>query len=121
MNIDILNQYSIIFKKVIIDGDATLICEQIIISDISYCLCGYFNKQPYVEFFEEELLIDIEKAIQNQPFDPDGGGDGVYLEIGYPNSTFTSGGGAFKITPTIPTEDLKKIILSWVEFLNNNS
>lgn len=41
----------------------------------------------------------------------------TYLEIGYPLSKFISGGGIFKVTTKIPTDDLKEIIMLWISFL----
>lgn len=122
MNSEILQEYQISFRVLVVDGEKEFDIVQKEITNLNYCLASFLsNRPPYTEFLEYELLPEIEKAIQNQSFDSDGGGDGVYLEIDYPNSTFTSGGGPYKITPTIPTEDLKEIILSWVEFLKNNS
>ena len=76
--------------------------------------------QPYKEFLEEELLIDMDKVIQGQPFDNDGGGDGVFLEVGYPNCVFKSGAGAYQVKAIIPTIALKSIIEAWVVFLEKH-
>lgn len=121
MNTQLLNQNGITFKKAIINNQITLFCEQILTSDLSYCLSGFLSNQPYREYLEEELLEEIEKAIQNQSFNSDGGGDGVYLEIGNTNSTFKSGGGTYEIISSLPTTDLKELILSWIEFIDINS
>ena len=114
----ILKQYGISFRKMKIDGDRFIVCQQEVVNDLSYCLCGYFNTQPYKEFLEEELLIAMNKAIQGQPFDNDGGGDGVFLEVGYPNCVFKSGAGAYQVKSIIPTIVLKSISVAWVAFLD---
>ena len=93
-------------------------CQLEVVNYVSYCLCGYFNTQPYKEFLEEELLRDMNKAIQGQPFDNDGGGDGVFLEVGYPNCVFKSGAGAYQVNAIIPTIALKSIIEEWIVFLD---
>ena len=119
MNTIILEQYGINFQIIKIDREKEPITNQIQISNLSYHLCGFLDTQIYKEYLEEEIIIEIDKAIGGLPFDSDGGGDGVYLNIGFPNSTFTSGGGTSQVISSIPTEDLKEIILSWIEFLNN--
>lgn len=113
MDKKILEEYGIWFSN-----KPDKCCKQIIVSDLSYCLCGYLNIQLYPYYLSNELLPEIEKAIAQQPYESDGGGDGVFLEIGYPSSKFISGGGVYKVTQTIPTIDLKKILLLWAEFLN---
>lgn len=119
MNIEKLQQYGISFRKIEIEQEEYLICHQDTITNISFCLCGYLSMQPYKDYLVDELLIEIDKAIQGENFDEDGGGEDTYLELGIPNSTFTSGGGTNQIIETISTEDLKEIILSWVEFLES--
>lgn len=119
MDIKKLEQYGISFRKKVILGEEVLFCNQDIVSNISYCLSGYLDMQPYTEYLVEELLVEIDKAIQGVPFEEDGGYVDIYLELGFPNSTFTSGGGTNQLIETIPTVDLKEIILSWVEFLEN--
>lgn len=79
----------------------------------------YFMSGNFKEFYEEELLPELEKAIQGLPFDEDGGGESTYLTIGYPLSYLNRING---VDPqkSIPTNDLKEIIQSWIEFLTIN-
>jgi len=116
MNIEKLQEYGISFKKILIQGEEEPLCSQDVVSNLSYCLSGYLEMQPYKDYLTDEVLTEIDKAIGGLPFNEDAGYVDIYLELGFPNSTFTSGGGTNQINETIPTEDLKEIILSWVEF-----
>lgn len=117
MNRQILQEYGISFQKINVGNEVISFADQETISDISYSISGYLNSQPYKAYLEEELLMEIDKAQQGLPFESDGGGDGVSLTLGYPKSTFITGGVTSQITASINTEDLKEVILSWVEFL----
>lgn len=120
MDTQILEQYGISYKKIRIDGDIEFSCNQETISDLSYSICGYLGSMgPYKDFYEDELLIEINKAIQGLTFESDGGGDNVYLTIGYPNSIFEFEGVSNNIVSTIPTEDLKQILLLWIDFVQD--
>ena len=79
----------------------------------------YLNLIPYVTYLTNEVLVEIDKALNNQFFDKDAGGETTFLEIGNPNSTFTYTGASTHHV-SIPTVDLKEIILSWIEFLTIN-
>lgn len=118
MNNIILTQYDIEFETIKIKGfDPQKIVKQLNYTNQSYCLCSYLETQLYSYDVAEDVLIEINKAINSQIFDSDGGGDGTYLEIGFPNSIFTSSGGTSKITETIPSLDLKEIIKYWIKYL----
>lgn len=89
------------------------------ISNENFTISSYLSNQPYVNYLTNEVIVEINKALSNQLFNSDCGGENVFLEIGNPNSTFTYTGASTQ-TISIPTADLKEIILSWVEFLTIN-
>ena len=77
---------------------------------------NYFPKNQKYVYTLDYLLLSYQN---NQSFDKDAGGETTFLEIGNPNSTFTyTGASTHHIS--IPTVDLKEIILSWIEFLTIN-
>jgi hypothetical protein len=80
---------------------------------LNYHLSGYFLEQS-ISFLLEDVLPEIEKAIIGQPFDDDAGGTLNFLTIGMPISTF-SGMDEAKEDLSIPTEDVRDIIIFWVE------
>lgn len=117
MNTVILNQYKISFEFSTTFNDVMV--KQIEISNLSYVLSAFLMENPYVTYLTNEVLVEINKALNNQSFDKDAGGETTFLEIGNPNSTFTyTGASTHHIS--IPTVDLKEIILSWIEFLTIN-
>lgn len=116
MNTQILNQYQIVFK--LVDNNIPNIKQSQITSE-NFAISSYLSVQPYVNFLTNEILVEINKALSNQPFDRDGGGETVFLEIGNPDSKFSYTGASTQ-TITIPTADLKEIILSWIAFLTEN-
>jgi hypothetical protein len=120
MNTQILNSYGIEFLIEVVLGEKEPIVNQRTVSDISFCLFSYLMEQTFVEFLEEEVLVDINNALQGNAYDEDGGGEIMLLGINNPNSTFASlGDSAHSVT--IPTVDLKEILTSWVEFLKKNN
>ena len=119
MNKQILKNYGIDFSIVRILGDKEAIVRQKIVSDQSFCLCSYLSEQNYVSFLEDEVLADINNALQGNSFDPDGGGETMFLTIGNPNSTFKDLG-TINHSVSIPTADLKAILTAWVQFLKKN-
>lgn len=78
MNSEILNKYGIAFHKYKDDKELVLVCKQATVSDLSYCLCGYLNSQPYSEYLSGELLAEIVKAIQGRDYTIDGGGEDIF-------------------------------------------
>lgn len=80
---------------------------------LNYHLSGYFLEQS-LSFLLEDVLPEIEKAIIGQPFDDDAGGTLNFLTIGMPASTF-SGMDESKEDISIPTEDVRDIIIFWVD------
>ena len=116
MNTQILNKYKIDFELI---NNSIPNIKQLEITDLNFTISSYLSIQPYVNFLTNEILVDIDKALNNKPFNSDGVGETVFLEIGNPNSTFTYTGSSTKHV-NIPTADLKEIILSWIEYLANN-
>lgn len=113
MNVAILNQYKIKFEILLIDGRN----EVQITSEIIPYFWGYFIKK-YPEFLLDEILPEINKAISGEPFDEDAGGVYHFLRIGQTTSYFyTDEGDEFPI----PTNHLKEIILSYIEWITNNN
>lgn len=119
MNNAILEQYGLMFR-VITDVNNNREARVYGTLGLSLYLDDYFMTGNYKEFYEEELLPEINKAIEGLPFIEDGGGEHTFLTIGYPLSYLDSING---INPqkSLPTEDLKEIIQSWIEFLNLNN
>lgn len=117
MNNIILQQYGLKFN-IIIDKDNNREA-RVSGGSQSVYLDDYLMTGNYKEFYSDELLPEIENAIQGNNFDPDGGGDNTFLIIDYPQSFLKRING---IDPqlSIPTEDLKEIIESWIEFLTIN-
>lgn len=116
MNLQILNQYKIEFE--LIDNSIPNI-KQTEVTDTNFAISSYLSLIPYVNYLNNEIIVEINKALNNQTFDSDAGGEITFLELGNPNSTFICNG----ITTqniNIPTVDLKEIILSWIEFLTDN-
>jgi len=66
-----------------------------------------------------EILIDINNALSGHPFDDDGAGAVPFLQIGRTTSYLYPIGDVAPLTP-IPTQDLKEILLAWIEFVNSN-
>ena len=81
---------------------------------------NYLMGGNFIEFFEEELIPEINKAINGQSFDTDGGGEIAFLRIGHP-SCFLSMNNGHSPELSMPSLHLKEIILSWVEYLKNNN
>lgn len=74
MNTHILDQYHIEFSiESDPDGDKWLQVKQKIPTDINFFLSSYFEA-VFPDFFQEDILPEINKAISGQPFDEDGGG-----------------------------------------------
>lgn len=84
MNSVILQQYGLKFN-IIIDKDNNREA-RVSGGSQSVYLDDYLMTGNYKEFYSEELLPEIENAIQGNNFDPDGGGDNTFLTIDYPQS-----------------------------------
>lgn len=107
ISVDVLNN-----KKAIIYGSGS--------NPITGYLQNYLMGGNFIEFYEEELIPEINKAINGQSFDPDGGGEIAFLRIGFPLSYLSRNNGHLPEL-SILSIDLKEIILSWIEFLKNNN
>ena len=124
MNTAILNQYNIEFKIIKNNlGDNT---PEAMPTDLTNALSLHivdllFYDEPDVDFFIH-YIEQINKAQSNIPYDPldDGGPLFVSVEFGWPNCTIKSIGGYNRPPQTIPSNDLKEILLSWIEFLEDN-
>lgn len=112
MNTNILDLYKIKFETILVDG-----VKQIqVSSEIIPFLTGFFLKL-YPEYLVDELIPEINKAINGQSFDQDGGGIYHYLKIDKTISYFYYDQNNIY---SIPTNDLKEILLSYVEWITNN-
>ncbi|HEY6141874.1 MAG TPA: hypothetical protein VIV55_00415 [Flavobacterium sp.] len=113
MNNNVLEKYKIKFEIIIRDGRKKLDITSRVIPYFS----GYFIK-VYPEFLENEIIPEINNAIAGHSFDDDAGGVYDYLKIGHLTSYFyTDEDHQFPI----PTLDLKEIILSYIEWIDNNN
>lgn len=79
---------------------------------------GYFIGTP-IDLLIEDVLPEIEKALAGQAYNSDGGGTLCFLTIGMPLSTFSALDEA-KADVSIPTEDLKEIIVAWTDWIIAN-
>lgn len=84
-----------------------------------YQIGGYFIGQP-IDFLTGDVLPEIEKALCGQPYESDGGGVICFLTIGTPISTF-SAINELKSDVSIPTQDLKEIMIAWTDWVIANS
>ncbi|MFK8008019.1 MAG: hypothetical protein AB8H03_16800 [Saprospiraceae bacterium] len=116
---NLLNQYEIEFKIISFDNDKDVFATQTNNSNISFCLANFLTDHLDPDYLSDELIIEMDKAIQSDSFDEDGGGISTFLKIGFPNSIFTYTSDSEK-NINISTIDLKDIIVLWIEFLNNN-
>lgn len=91
---------------------------QITPTDLNFFLSGYFES-VFPDFFQEEILPEIDKALSGQLFDENGGGIISFLKIGHITSSFSNTNKGVGVT-IIPTIDLKEIIKSWVEWVTVN-
>ena len=123
MNTAILNQYNIEFK--IIKNNLGNSLPKAMLTDLTNALGFHIMDllsydYPYVDMFNHHIE-QINKAQSNIPYDPsdDGGPEGISVEFGWPNCTIDSIDGN-RPPQTIPSNDLKEILLSWIEFLEDN-
>lgn len=113
MNNSILEQYKIRFEIVIINERKILNITSTVIPYFS----GYFIK-VYPEFLTDEIIPEINKAILGLPFEEDAGGVYDFLKLGHVISYFYNDDNDLF---AIPTLDLKEIILSYIDWINNNN
>lgn len=83
-----------------------------------YQIRGYLIGQS-IDFLTEDVLPEIEKALCGQSYESDGGGVICFLTIGTPISTF-SAINELKADVSIPTLDLKGIIVAWTDWVIAN-
>lgn len=112
MNTLILNQYNINFEILIIENRKVL---NISSHTIPY-FSGYFAKL-YPEFLINEIIPEVEQAILEQPFEEDAGGVYDFLRLGNTMSYFYNNDNEFAIS----TLHLKEILLSYIEWINENN
>jgi len=120
MNTGILNKYDIEFRIVSdSDGDKTLDVSQKIPTDLNYFISSYFLAMS-PEIFLEDILPEINKALNGQPFNKEGGGFMTFLTIGTSISSFKSSN-AVAGTATIPTQDIRDVIQAWCDWITDNN
>ncbi|OCA80500.1 hypothetical protein BBH99_04020 [Chryseobacterium contaminans] len=117
MNTTVLNNYKIDFQFLSNINEA--IVKQTILTDLGYLISIFLIEHPYVNYLNNEIIPQINNALNNGTIDDFQRGDSVILTIGKTNSNFTYTGISTK-NVSIPTIDLKEIILSWIEFLTNH-
>ena len=119
LNPAILDKYKIAFKY---DKSSTrgrwLAVEQIIPTDNNFHLCCYFINMG-VEIFQD-VLTEIDKAMEGLPFDEDGGGSESYLTIGSETSNFESANPRSGVK-SIPTKDIRDILILWIDWVYRNN
>lgn len=109
----VVNKYHIKFEIVVEDEKKTLQ----VTSDVIPYLYGYFIKKD-PEHLLEDILPEINNALAGNPFDENGGGVFHFLEIGTIISSFSDDqNNRFNL----PTSDVKEIILSYIDWVNDNN
>lgn len=118
-NYPILDKYEIEFKLVKDSGQKYLNARQKFTTDVNFFICGFFVHQG-IEVLQD-VLMDIEKAQNGDPFDEDPYQSGldIFLFIGALTSLFKSANAAAG-TATIPTQDIKEIIEACIDWVVNN-
>jgi len=88
---------------------------------LSGLLADYFLDSSVVGF-KENILSEINTAVNNQPFDPknDGLHEFVSITIGATTSYIKNDSNT-NLVEAIPTLDLKEIILTWIEWVETNN
>lgn len=115
MNNQILRTYKVEFDIVKSDSDKTILVSSSVIPQIS----GYLLK-CYPDYLNDEVLPEVTKAINGLGYDSDGGGVYSALTIGAVNSTIENIYNPSDFS-TIPTVDLKEILLAYVEWITQNN
>jgi len=113
VNTAILKKYHINFEVVI----KNQITRLKVTSNSIPILSGYFVKQYPEHLLEDILPIIDNNALSGELFDPDGGGIFHFLEIGSIISSFSDDQNN---EYSLPTEDVKEIILSYIDWINEN-
>ena len=115
----ILDKYGIEFRLVKESGQKYLIARQKFSTDVNFFICGFFIHLG-IEVLQD-ILTDIEKAQNGDPFDEDPYQSGldIFLFIGVTTSLFRSANAAAG-TATIPTQDIKEIIEACIDWMVTN-
>ena len=116
MNTTILNKYKIKFQ--FLSGINEPIVKQSEITDLGYLLSIFLMEHPYINYLNSEIVPEISNALNNVFINSLERGENAILKIGNPMSNFTYTGSSTK-TISIPTVDLKEIILSWIDYLTS--
>lgn len=125
MNTKILEQYKLVFR-ITKDNQASRMAKVDSLSNPDS-----IQVSPLVSLFTNgyktghlaAIIETIQQAEDGLPFDPeeDGGPLFASLEIGITEITIKEHTRGPQFITTIPTADLKEIILSWFEFLEQNN
>ena len=118
MNTDILDKYKIQFQLLEFEGNKIARPIQTETTDLNYLLTGYFT-QMSIALFIEEIIPELTKAIEGNTFETDGGGGNAFLKIDRELSFLKNENPNFP-TQSIPTQDMKEIVLAWVEWITTN-
>ena len=116
MNKGVLNKYKIEFITSE-DGVKPRI-KTLVSTDINSFFFNYFISVGFW-FLKDELLLELDKAINGLPFDTDGGGYVVFLTIDKEQSQFRSQGNLNSYS--MPTTDLRDLISNWVEYIEEHN
>ncbi|WP_294333031.1 hypothetical protein [uncultured Chryseobacterium sp.] len=117
MNTILLNNYKIEFQFLPNINEA--IAKQTEVTTKGYPLAVFLTDHPYVNYLNSEIIPQINNILAGHMNNNLERGERVVLTIGNPNSSFTYVSTSIQ-NVTIPTVDLKEIILSWIEFLTNH-
>lgn len=108
----VLEKYKITFEILNVDDRKILN----ITSKVIPYFWGYFMK-IYPKFLLDEILPEIDKALNGENFDEDAGGIIDFLKIGNETSYFYN---SQENQFGIPTIELKEIILEYVNWIKQN-
>jgi len=116
----ILDKYDIEFKLLKESGEKYLHVHIKSMTDANFLISGYFVYMG-VEIFQDDILPNINRALNGDPFDENGGQSGIdiFLTIGASTSLLESANAMHKPV-IIPTQDIKEIIEAWVDWVVSN-
>lgn len=122
MNTLIIEQYHLSFQIEVLSNGLRLpqVRSTSNTNILSALLADYFLDSS-AEGFQENILSEINRALNSKPFDSknDGSHEQVSITIGATTSYIKNDSNTNQVE-AIPTVDLKEIILTWIEWVETN-
>lgn len=117
MNTFLLHTYQIEFQFLHIVNEA--VATQTEVTPVGYPLAVFLTDHPYINYLNDEIISQINAVLDGNVSNNIERGEYIRLTIGNPDSGFTFVSDSVQHV-TLPTVDLKEIVLSWIEFLRNH-